>query len=137
VVADEHVGAHAHHLPPDQQHEQVVGRDDEAHGGGEDADERRVRRVARIAAQVGHRVDLDEERHHGREHQHGGAELIDPQGDRDRDSAGVDLTGAGDVGLGAEPPVLSADDEREQRCHRRSGHPDHRGESVVAVPDDE
>ena len=49
VVADQEVGADAHHLPADQQHEQVVGEDDEQHRGGEQRHERGVRRVARVA----------------------------------------------------------------------------------------
>ena len=62
VVADQEVGADAHHLPADQQHEQVVGEDDEQHRGGEQRDERGVRRVARVALEVGGRVDLHGQR---------------------------------------------------------------------------
>ena len=50
VVADQEVRADAHHLPADQQHEQVVGETTSSIAAVNRRDERGVRRVARVAA---------------------------------------------------------------------------------------
>ena len=88
VVADQEVRADAHDLPADQQHHQVAGVDDEQHRGGEEGDERGVRGVARVVAQIAGRVDLhaggDDADQDGDE----GGEAVDVQGEVDRDRAG-------------------------------------------------
>ena len=78
VVADEGVRAQAHDLPADEQDHEVVGDDHQQHGRGEQRDERCVRRVARVAAEVLDRVDLDQQRDHGHHHRDDGCEPVQP-----------------------------------------------------------
>jgi hypothetical protein len=97
VVADQQVGADAHDLPADQQHDQVTGHHHEQHRRGEETDLRRVGRVPLVVVQVGHRVDLHRERH-----------------DRDREShvqgGGGDRDTGGDQQVTEAHPLVAGDD---------------------------
>ncbi len=114
VVRDEEVGAGAHDLPTDEQHEEVVSSDHERHRCREEHDEGRVRRVARVLPHVGHRVDLHEQGDAGDEHQHRDGELVRAQRRHDRDAAGRHRARHQTARHHLDTPVFARQHEGEQ-----------------------
>lgn len=132
VVADEEVGADAHDFPADQQQHQVAGVDDQQHGGGEEGDQRGVRGVARVVAQIAGGVELHTGRHdpdHDGD-QHG--EAVEVQRQVDGDRAGRGELG-GDVG-GRAAALPDRDGHRQRGRGQRRQHgqrPDESGRTAA------
>jgi hypothetical protein len=122
VVPDEQVGADAHDLPADEQHEQVGGEDDDEHRGGEQGDDRGVRRVARVALHVADGVELDEHRDDGHHQRDRRGQPVDAGPGRDRHIADREQL-VGGFGRRRRCPD-GADDERHGEDGRGQGGED-------------
>ena len=69
---DQQVGGRAHERPPDDQDHEVRRQDQQQHREDEEVQVGEVARVAAVAAHVGDRVEVDQERHarHHEAHEH-------------------------------------------------------------------